>query len=204
MTCRRSCSLPLPTSFTPFPDPCRIEWKSFVFRATHEAEKLEIAKRYLVEKQRPRNGLKEKNLILSDRGHPGDHPELHPGVGRSQSGTRDCLGLSQRRPQGGPRGRPRISVQVDREALSDYLGVIRFRNTRSAEKSEVGLATGLAWTEVCGEVLITEATLMEGKGRLTLTGKLGEVMQESAQAAMELRAFPLPHTGSSSGVSPEL
>jgi len=68
--------------------------------------------------------------------------------------------------------------------LNDYLGVIRFRNTRSAEKSEVGLATGLAWTEVGGEVLNTEATLMEGKGRLTLTGKLGDVMQESAQAAM--------------------
>ena len=60
----------------------------------------------------------------------------------------------------------------------------RFRPTLAEEKNEVGVATGLAWTEVGGEILVIEATLMPGKGRLTLTGKLGDVMQESAQAAM--------------------
>jgi ATP-dependent Lon protease len=79
---------------------------------------------------------------------------------------------------------PDASVSVTAEVLRDYLGVIKFRNTKSEEKNEVGLATGLAWTEVGGEVLATEASLMDGKGRLTLTGKLGDVMQESAQAAM--------------------
>jgi len=62
--------------------------------------------------------------------------------------------------------------------------VPRFRPTLAEEKNEIGVATGLAWTEVGGEILVIEATLMPGKGRLTLTGKLGDVMQESAQAAM--------------------
>jgi len=62
--------------------------------------------------------------------------------------------------------------------------VIKFRDTLAHEKSEVGLVTGLAWTEVGGSILSTEATVVDGKGKLTLTGKLGDVMQESAQAAM--------------------
>ena len=68
--------------------------------------------------------------------------------------------------------------------MTEYLGVPRFRPTLAEEKNEIGVATGLAWTEVGGEILVIEATLMPGKGRLTLTGKLGDVMQESAQAAM--------------------
>jgi ATP-dependent Lon protease len=68
--------------------------------------------------------------------------------------------------------------------VAEYIGISRFRTNRLEEKHEVGFVTGLAWTEVGGEILSTEATLMSGKGRLTLTGKLGEVMQESAQAAM--------------------
>jgi ATP-dependent Lon protease len=73
---------------------------------------------------------------------------------------------------------------VDPEKVKDFLGVIKYRDTQSEKKNEVGLAQGLAWTEVGGQLLGSEATLMEGKGKLTLTGKLGDVMQESAQAAM--------------------
>jgi ATP-dependent Lon protease len=68
--------------------------------------------------------------------------------------------------------------------VNDYLGIIKYRDFFAEKKNEIGLTTGLAWTEVGGEVLSTEATLMQGKGRLTLTGKLGDVMQESAQAGM--------------------
>jgi len=77
-------------------------------------------------------------------------------------------------------------TQIELSPLNagDYLGVMKFRDFWSEKKNEIGLAVGLAWTEYGGQVLSTEATLMQGKGRLTLTGKLGDVMQESAQAAM--------------------
>ena len=70
------------------------------------------------------------------------------------------------------------------ESLPDLLGPMKFRDLQADKKNEIGAAVGLAWTEVGGQILTTEATLMEGKGKLTITGKLGDVMQESAQAAM--------------------
>jgi ATP-dependent Lon protease len=73
---------------------------------------------------------------------------------------------------------------VTPEKVTEYLGVPRFRPSMAEEKEEIGVSTGLAWTEVGGEILVTEATLMPGRGHLTLTGKLGDVMHESAQAAM--------------------
>jgi ATP-dependent Lon protease len=80
------------------------------------------------------------------------------------------------------------TVDVTGENVTDFLGVIKFRDTLAHEKSEVGLVTGLAWTEVGGSILSTEATVVDGKGKLTLTGKLGDVMQESAQAACRISA----------------
>jgi ATP-dependent Lon protease len=77
-----------------------------------------------------------------------------------------------------------VSSSVTGENIPDYLGVLRFRDTMANERSEVGLVTGLAWTEVGGSILSTEVAVVDGKGKLTLTGKLGDVMQESAQAAM--------------------
>jgi len=76
------------------------------------------------------------------------------------------------------------TITVTGENVNDFLGVIKFRDTLAHEKSEIGLVTGLAWTEVGGSILSTEATVVDGKGKLTLTGKLGDVMQESAHAAM--------------------
>jgi ATP-dependent Lon protease len=77
-----------------------------------------------------------------------------------------------------------FSASIEAGKIGDYLGVIKFRDTLAHEKSEVGLVTGLAWTEVGGSILSTEASAVDGKGKLTLTGQLGDVMQESAQAAM--------------------
>jgi ATP-dependent Lon protease len=77
-----------------------------------------------------------------------------------------------------------FSEDFTAEKVTEYLGVPRFRPSLAEEQNEVGIATGLAWTEVGGELLVSEATLMAGKGKLTLTGKLGDVMQESAQAAL--------------------
>ena len=75
-------------------------------------------------------------------------------------------------------------VVIDAEKVRELLGTIRFRKQDIARKSEIGLVNGLAWTEVGGDVLQVEATLVDGKGEVTLTGKLGEVMQESARAAL--------------------
>ena len=77
------------------------------------------------------------------------------------------------------------AIAINGENLGEYLGVVRFRDTVVNEKSEIGLVTGLAWTEVGGTILSTEVTIVEGKGgKPILTGKLGDVMQESAQAAI--------------------
>ena len=77
-----------------------------------------------------------------------------------------------------------FSDEISAEKVAEHLGVPRYRPMMAEEKNEIGIATGLAWTEAGGELLFTESTLMPGKGRLTLTGQLGEVMQESAKAAM--------------------
>jgi hypothetical protein len=75
-------------------------------------------------------------------------------------------------------------ITVDSAKVEEYLGVPRFKKKQKEEKAEVGLVAGLAWTERGGEILSTEATLMPGKGKLSLTGQLGDVMQESGQAAL--------------------
>ena len=92
---------------------------------------------------------------------------------------------------------PAVTAEITPANINDFLGVLKFREFWLEKHNEIGLATGLAWTEVGGSVLATEATIMEGKGRLTPTGKLGDVMQESAQAAMATfarapHAFGLP------------
>ncbi len=148
-----------------------------------EQEKIEIAKRFLAPKAIAGTGLTTENVSVPDE-------TLQAIIQRytREAGVRNlereissiCRKVARKVVVEG-RG---FKETVTPERLSDYLGVPRFRSTIAEEKNEVGIATGLAWTEVGGELLVTEATLMSGKGRLTLTGKLGDVMQESAQAAM--------------------
>jgi ATP-dependent Lon protease len=148
-----------------------------------EQEKLEIAKRYLVRKQMTQNGLNEKILSLEEEALRGiiQNYTREAGVRNLE---REIASICRKVARKVVKEGDKISLGISREGLKDYLGVIKFRNTRSEKEGEIGLATGLAWTEVGGEVLATEASLMDGKGRLTLTGKLGDVMQESAHAAM--------------------
>jgi ATP-dependent Lon protease len=93
--------------------------------------------------------------------------------------------------------KPLVRTVIDGAKLPDLLGPWKFRDLGVEKKNEIGAATGLAWTEVGGQILTVECTLMDGKGKLTITGKLGDVMQESAQAAMSYirsraHAFGLP------------
>jgi ATP-dependent Lon protease len=148
-----------------------------------EQEKVEIAKQFLVKKQMLAAGLSEKNIKFTD--------EAITGLIRSytrEAGVRNlereignvCRKVARKVVKEGEN----YNVTITGANVNDYLGVIKFRDTLAHEKSEVGLVTGLAWTEVGGSILSTEASVVDGKGKLTLTGKLGDVMQESAQAAM--------------------
>ncbi len=148
-----------------------------------EPEKLEIAKRFLVKKQREAAGLKPENLIMTDDGivHIIRHYTREAGVRNLE---REIANVSRKVARKVVKEGRSFQVTLGPDDLKEYLGVIKFRDTKAEEKNEVGLATGLAWTEVGGQILTIETTLMQGKGKLLLTGKLGDVMQESAQAAM--------------------
>jgi ATP-dependent Lon protease len=148
-----------------------------------EPEKVEIAKQFLVKKQMADAGLTNKNVTFTD--------EAITSLIRSytrEAGVRNlereignvCRKVARKVVKEGET----YKVEVNGANVNDFLGVIKFRDTLAHEKSEVGLVTGLAWTEVGGSILSTEATVVDGKGKLILTGKLGDVMQESAQAAM--------------------
>ncbi len=148
-----------------------------------EIEKMQIARRFLVDKQLKATGLSKENLAFTDEAitHIIRHYTHEAGVRNLEREIANiCRKLARKVVKEGKQ----IKVEMTPANIADYLGVIKYREIWAEKKNEVGLSIGLAWTEVGGQVLGTEATLMEGKGRLTLTGKLGDVMQESAQAAM--------------------
>ena len=147
-----------------------------------EEEKLKIAQGYLIPRQIQENGLKRDDLHIS--------PEVLKEViihYTQEAGLRNlereigtlCRKMARRLAEGeqGP-------FAITRGNLHKYLGPPQFLSEEEREKDEVGVATGLAWTQVGGEILAVEASLMRGKGQLTLTGQLGDVMRESAQAAL--------------------
>ncbi|MGB2644935.1 MAG: endopeptidase La [Candidatus Acidiferrum sp.] len=148
-----------------------------------EQEKLEIAKRFLVKRAREATGLGEKNIKFTDEGllHMIRHYTHEAGVRNLE---REIQNIARKMARKVVTEGTAVSVEIDPSNMKDFLGVLKYREYWLEKQNEIGLTTGLAWTEVGGCVLATEATLMEGKGRLTLTGKLGDVMQESAQAAM--------------------
>ncbi|GAC1616246.1 MAG: endopeptidase La [Candidatus Acidiferrum sp.] len=148
-----------------------------------EQEKLEIAKRFLVKRALEATGLKKENLKFTDEGllHMIRHYTHEAGV---RSLEREIQNIARKMARKVVTVGPKSSVEITPANANDYLGILKYREFWIEKHNEIGLTMGLAWTEVGGSVLATEATLMEGKGRLTLTGKLGDVMQESAQAAM--------------------
>jgi ATP-dependent Lon protease len=147
-----------------------------------ELEKLEIAKRFLVRKQTAAAGLTGAQIEFKDDGlssmiqyytRESGVRNLEREIGNvSRKVVRKIVGNGHKE-----------KVVVNADKITELLGPARFRDTTTDRHNEVGATTGLAWTEVGGQILTTECILMEGKGKLTVTGKLGDVMQESAQAA---------------------
>jgi ATP-dependent Lon protease len=148
-----------------------------------EPEKLEIAKRFLIRKQREATGLSAGNMTLPDEAivHIIRHYTREAGVRNLE---REIANVCRKVARKVVKEGKHLQITLRPEDLAEYLGVIKFRDTKAEEKNEIGLATGLAWTEVGGQILNIEVALMPGRGKPLLTGKLGDVMQESAQAAM--------------------
>jgi ATP-dependent Lon protease len=160
-----------------------------------EQEKLEIAKRYLLLRQRRENGLKAQELTLAN----GVLSRIIAEYTR-ESGVRElerlighiCRKAARRIVEGDAK-----SVRVTVSQLEDYLGRPKFTHTKAETEPQVGVCTGMAWTEVGGDILPTEVTVLKGRGKLILTGQLGDVMQESAQAGLSyirsrVQQFNLP------------
>jgi len=156
-----------------------------------EYEKLEIAKRFLVRKQMEQTGLGAKQIEFTDAGIASliQFYTREAGVRNLEREIGNLCRKTARKvvnhESAQAKNKPELAGEViTPEKLPDLLGPNKFRDLTTNHKNEIGAAVGLAWTEVGGQILTTEATLMEGKGKLTVTGKLGDVMQESAQAAM--------------------
>jgi len=146
-----------------------------------EEEKLEIARRYLVPRQKKENGLKDKNISFDD-----DSIREIIAKYTREAGLRNlereigkvCRKVARKVAEGNKR-----LVKVTAKNVQTFLGAPKYLREEDLDKNEVGVVNGLAWTPVGGEILHIEASLMQGKGGLTLTGQLGDVMKESVQAA---------------------
>lgn len=149
-----------------------------------EEEKLRIAEDFLVPKQLEENGYEPGDIIFNEKA-------LLEIIRRytREAGVRNlertisaiCRKVARARLKKNDLDK---KYRISKQSVGRYLGVARFRYGLAEERDAIGLATGMAWTEVGGELLQIESTLMPGSGKLTVTGKLGEVMQESAHAAM--------------------
>ncbi len=148
-----------------------------------ELEKLSIAKKYLLDKQREANGLLPENVAFTDNALLGliRHYTKEAGVRNLE---REIASVCRKVAVEVVKKDRNSHIQVGTKSLHKYLGPVKYRYGKAETEHKIGVTTGLAWTELGGELLATEVTIMPGKGQLTITGKLGDVMQESAQAAM--------------------
>jgi ATP-dependent Lon protease len=165
------------------PAPLRDRMEIIQLSGYTHLEKLSIAKQFLAPKQKQEQGLEEAKIVLEDSALE----ELVAAYTR-EAGVRGLereIGSVLRKiARQVVKSGPDYEVVIDRAKVRELLGKAKYRSHQIQDKAEIGLTTGLAWTEVGGEILTTEVALARGKGNLTLTGKLGDVMQESARAAL--------------------
>ena len=171
-------------SLDPIPAPLRDRMEIIRIAGYTEPDKLNIAKSFLVEKQMEVNGLTAGNVNFTDKGIL----EIIRGYTREsgvRSLERELASICRKVAREVVKGKEKYKrITISPKVVGEFLGVPKFKHGIIEEKDRIGLTTGLAWTEVGGEILQTEVTILEGKGNLILTGKLGEVMQESARAAL--------------------
>ena len=149
-----------------------------------EPEKVEIAKQYLVRKQRQQTGLTEQNIIFTDQALTAIIRNYTREAG-VRNLEREIGNICRKVARKVVKEGDKFALTLTADNVGGYLGVMKFRDSEIHERSEIGIVTGLAWTEVGGSILTTEVSAVEGKGgKPILTGKLGDVMQESAQAAV--------------------
>jgi len=150
-----------------------------------EDEKVNIAMRYLLPKQRKNNGLQESEVTMGEA-VVRDIVRFYTREAGVRSLEREISKVFRKVAKVLLLDKKLKTVEITPENLGKYLGVQRFRYGVAEQANQVGQVTGLAWTEVGGELLTIEAVIVSGKGKLTITGKLGDVMQESIQAAMSV------------------
>jgi ATP-dependent Lon protease len=165
------------------PGPLRDRMEVIALAGYTESEKLEIAKRYLVPRQIVRNGLTSARIAFTDSGVKAIIADYTREAGVRQL-EREIGSIARKVARQVAEGTLERKVTVSEPRVHELLGKRRFFSEARRRTSRPGVATGLAWTPVGGEVLFIEATAMPGKGNLTLTGQLGDVMRESAQAAV--------------------
>jgi ATP-dependent Lon protease len=148
-----------------------------------EYEKLLIAKGFLVPKQTEANGLTKENIQFTTNAI-GTIIRRYTREAGVRNLEREIASVCRKVAREVTKDDGKKSLKITAQSIQKYLGVYRFRYGQQEEKDEIGMATGLAWTHVGGELLSIETVIMPGKGKLTVTGKLGDVMQESAHAAL--------------------
>lgn len=164
------------------PKPLRDRMEVITLSSYTENEKFEIARRYLTKRQKEENGLQKGDVVFAK----GVLQEIIAEYTR-ESGVRELERIIGRACRKAARkiveGHEGV-VYITKKNLRDFLGRPKFLQTRAEKQPQVGVSTGMAWTEVGGDILPTEAIVLKGNGKLLLTGKLGDVMQESAQAGL--------------------
>jgi ATP-dependent Lon protease len=165
------------------PPPLRDRMEIIQMAGYTEFDKVSIAKHFLVAKQCKANGLSGDNIAFSEEilFYLIRHYTKEAGVRNLE---REIATACRKVAKEVVRNGPQTRVELTEELIQEYLGIPKFRYGRAEEKDEIGLAMGLAWTEFGGDILGIETVVMPGKGKIIITGKLGEVMQESAQAAL--------------------
>ena len=165
------------------PDPLLDRMEVIRLSGYTEDEKLNIAKRHLIEKQIQRNGLKAKELNIDDSAIIGiiRYYTREAGV---RSLEREISKICRKAVKNILLKKDKSTVVVNQDNLKDYLGVQRFDYGKADSNNQIGQVTGLAWTQVGGDLLTIETSAVPGKGKTTATGSLGDVMQESIKAAM--------------------